>query len=57
MGRDMENRAKWEKQNIKRYVINLNKTKFNDVIEHLERQPNKQEYLINLIKKDMKNTR
>lgn len=56
MGRDMVNRAKWEKQNIKRYVINLNKAKFGDVIEYLEKQPNKQEYLIGLIQKDMKDT-
>ena len=57
MGRDMENNAKWRKENIKRYEFTLNKTNEKDVMEYLDTKPNKREYLINLIRKDMEDTR
>ena len=53
MGRDKENDAKWRKENIRRIVVNLNKQSQKEVIEHLDRQKNKQAYIIDLIKKDM----
>ena len=53
MGRDMKNDAKWRKENIRRIVVNLNKQSQKEVIEHLDRQKNKQAYIIDLIKKDM----
>ncbi len=54
MGRDMEKLYAWRKENIKRYSFELNKTTEKEVFEHLEKQPNKRDYLISLIKKDMK---
>ena len=53
MGRDMGNDAKWRKENIRRIVVNINKSKQADVIEHLDKQPNRQAYIIDLIKEDM----
>ena len=53
MGRNMENNAKWRKENIRRIVVNLNKVNQADVIEHLDKQVNKQAYIIDLIRKDM----
>lgn len=54
MGRDMENNAKWRKEKIRRYSFTLNVEKDKDVYEYFEKQPNKRDYLISLIKKDMK---
>jgi len=53
MGRDMENLYKWRKENIKKLILDLNKTSDKDVIDHLDKQPNKKEYLIGLVRKDM----
>lgn len=53
VGRDKENDAKWRKENIRRIVVNLNKQSQKEVIEHLDRQKNKQAYIIDLVKKDM----
>lgn len=52
--RDMDNFYDWKRKNIKRYEINLNKETDKEVIEHLDKIPNKKQYLIELIKKDMK---
>lgn len=54
MGRDMENDAKWRKENLVQYILRLNKTNEKDVYEWLAKQPNRRQYLINLIRKDMK---
>lgn len=54
MGRDMENLYKWRRNNIKKISFELNKTNDKDVIDHLEKQPNKRDYLIGLIRKDIR---
>lgn len=54
MGRDKENDAKWRKTNLRQFVLRLNRTNEKDVIEFLERIPNVRQYLIELIRKDMK---
>ena len=55
MPRDMKNRAEWARKNLKAYTFKLHKVNDKDVIDHLERQPNKRAYVIELIKKDMGN--
>lgn len=54
MGRDMENRAKWEKTNLRSYNFKLHRVNDEDVIRHLEKIPNKRDYIIGLIRDDMK---
>lgn len=53
MGRDMENMYAWRKENLKHYVLDINKKTEKDVYEQLEKQPNKKEYIVKLIRKDM----
>lgn len=53
MGRDMANRSKWVKSNIIRYVVDLNRSNEKDIIDKLESVPNKKQYIISLIKKDI----
>ena len=53
MGRDAENDKKWRKASLFRYEINLNRENDKDVLEYFEPIPNKRQYLIGLIKKDM----
>ena len=54
MGKDMANRKRWEKEFLRQYTLRINKNTDKDVYEHLEKQPNKRAYLIELIRKDMK---
>ena len=54
MGRDLENRQKWEKENLRQYTVKVNKNTERDVYEYLEKIPNKRAYIIELIRKDMK---
>lgn len=44
----------WKKQNTKQITIQLNKVNDADVIEHLSKLENRQRYIINLIRKDMR---
>lgn len=53
MGRNMQNMYEWRKKVQKRYEFYLNKETEADVMEWLEKQPNKREFLIGLIRKDM----
>lgn len=53
MGRDMNNNYEWRKKNIRRYSFTLNVENDKDVYEFFERQSNKRDYLIGLIRKDM----
>lgn len=55
MGRNLENEVRWRKENIRRYSFTLNKVTNKDVCEHLEKQKNKRQYLIDLIQKDIDN--
>lgn len=54
MGRDKENFARWQKENLKRYEFKLNVTSEADVIEYLDKIPNRRQYLIELIRQDIK---
>lgn len=45
--------ASYQKENLQRVVVKLNKTHDADIIQHLDRQPNKQGYIKALIKADM----
>ena len=44
----------WRKKNLKRIAFDLNLTTDREVYEHLEKQPNKRQYLIGLILEDIK---
>lgn len=54
MTRDMENLLEWRKKNIRRIIFDLNRTTEEDVINYLESLENKRQYLIDLVRKDMK---
>ena len=54
MGRDKNQMYKWRKDNQKRIEFYLHKELNKDVLEWLEKQPNKREYIIKLIEDDMK---
>jgi len=53
MGRDKDNMYKWRKQNQKRFEFYINRESDPEVLEWFELQPNKRQYLIDLIRKDM----
>ena len=44
---------KWRKESIKRVEFYLHKELDKDVLEWLQEQPNKREYIIALLRKDM----
>lgn len=44
---------KWRKESIKRVEFYLHKELDKDVLEWLQKQPNKREYIIALLRKDM----
>mgnify|MGYP003333770888 CR=1 FL=1 len=46
--------SSYHKSNIKQIKINLNKEYDADIIEHLSKQSNKQGYIKELIRKDIK---
>ena len=43
----------WQKKNLKRFVIKLNKTKDADILEHLDHCGNIQGYVKRLIREDL----
>lgn len=49
----MDNIYKWRKQNQVRIYLELNKNSEDDVIQKLESVPNKRQYLIGLVRKDL----
>ena len=53
MGGITENRKNWKKSTLYRYEINLHRELDKEVLEYFEPIPNKRQYLIGLIKKDM----
>lgn len=55
MGRDEENRKKWFKDNVFRYVLDLNRAVNKNVIEKLESVPSKKQYIVSLIEQDIEN--
>lgn len=44
---------KWRKESIKRFEFYLHKELDKDVLDWLQDQPNKREYIISLLRKDM----
>lgn len=49
-----ENSMKYDKENTKRVFIKLNKNTDKDILDHLDSIQNKQGYIKELIRKDMK---
>lgn len=47
-------RTAWVRENTKRILVRINVNKEKDVVEWIEKIPNKQGYIISLIKADMK---
>lgn len=45
--------SEYKKKNIKRYLLEFRKDSESDLIEHLEKQPSKNNYVRELIRKDM----
>ena len=49
------NSIEYEKRFLKQYTLKLNKKTQIQLIEHLDKQKNKRQYLCNLIEKDLQN--
>lgn len=47
--------AKWNKKNLKQFIFAFNKNSDADVIERLERVPNRTDYIRELVRKDIEN--
>lgn len=45
--------SSWDKENRVRVTLNIKKSKDSDILEWLESKPNKSDYVIALIRKDM----
>ena len=56
MGRDMDNRKQWERDNIRRYILNVHKTHDKDIYDKLESISNKRAYILKLIRGDIDET-
>lgn len=54
MGRDIDNQKKWMRDNLKSYNFRVNRVTESDVMEHLDKQPNKRGYIIRVIRGDIK---
>ena len=54
MNKQSENSIKYDKANTKRVYIKLNKNTDSDILSYLDSKPNKQGYIKELIRKDMK---
>ena len=54
MNNQSRNSIKYDKENTKRVFIKLNKNTDKDILDHLDSIQNKQGYIKELIRKDMK---
>lgn len=54
MNNQSNNSIKYDKENTKRVYIKLNKNTDSDILSYLDSKPNKQGYIKELIRKDMK---
>lgn len=54
MNNQSKNSIKYDKENTKRVYIKLNKNTDSDILSYLDSKPNKQGYIKELIRKDMK---
>ena len=50
---EMRNDTKWQKENVKRVVVKLYKNTDKELIEYIEKQPNVQGLIKQLIKEHM----
>ena len=53
----MEYIAKWQKENVRKYLIRINRGKYPDVIAKLEAVDSVQGYIISLIQADLEQER
>lgn len=53
MGRDIERLHSWRRDYIRRVSVDFHKVNDKEMLEWIEKKPNKREYIISLIKKDM----
>lgn len=56
MNKQSQASIKYDKDNTKRLYIKLNKNNDKDILEHLDTQLNKQGYIKDLIRDDIKKT-
>lgn len=54
MNNQSQSSIKYDRENTKRVFIKLNKNTDKDILDHLDGIPNKQGYIKELIRKDMK---
>lgn len=54
MNNQSKNSIKYDRENTKRVYIKLNKNTDSDILYYLDSKPNKQGYIKELIRKDMK---
>lgn len=54
MNNQSKNSIKYDRENTKRVYIKLNKNTDSDILSYLDSKPNKQGYIKELIRKDMK---
>lgn len=54
MNNKSKNSIKYDRENTKRVFIKLNKNTDSDILSYLDSKPNKQGYIKELIRKDMK---
>lgn len=54
MNKQSENSMKYDKENTRRVYIKLNKNTDSDILSYLDSKQNKQGYIKELIRKDMK---
>lgn len=54
MKKQSENSIKYDRENTKRVYIKLNKNTDSDILSYLDSKPNKQGYIKELIRKEMK---
>ena len=55
LNEDNMNSIEYEKKYLRQYTLKLNKKTQKQLIEHLDNQKNKRQYLCNLIEKDLQN--
>ena len=48
---------KYDKENVRQYILKIMKTTEQDIIDHLDAQPNKNGYIKRLIREDMDRTK
>ena len=52
--RNKENDTQWRRAKLRAFALRLNRDVEQDVIDQLEKQPNVRQYLIKLVREDIK---